>query len=120
MAKRDYYEILGVSKPATKDEIKKAYRKLALNITQIKIKAIKRRKISLKRQAKPIMCCLTIKEKLITISSVMQLLKVEEIKGLVILILDLHSLIFLKIFLGMMCLVVVEGLEGDHLIEGMI
>ena len=35
MAKRDYYEVLGVSKDASEDEIKSAFRKKQKNFTQI-------------------------------------------------------------------------------------
>ena len=51
MKKVDYYECLGITKTATHDEVKQAYRKLALvlyasyrNIIQIKMKIRKKPK----------------------------------------------------------------------------
>ena len=52
MSKNDYYEVLEVQKSADAAEIKKAYLKLAKNITQIKMPTILMLKRNLRKLAK--------------------------------------------------------------------
>ena len=48
--KRDYYEVLGVSKTASDSELKSAYRKLAKKYHQMLIRETKKQKLSSKKQ----------------------------------------------------------------------
>lgn len=48
MAKKDYYETLGVSKGADEQEIKKAYRKMAMKYHQIEIKIVRKQEAKFK------------------------------------------------------------------------
>ena len=92
MAKRDYYDVLGVNKSASGDQIKAAYRSLLLNITQTRIKEIKLPKKNLKKHPRLIIFYQILRENKITIILDMLLLRIMVVEEE-----DLVTLIFLVI-----------------------
>ena len=101
MAKRDYYEVLGVNKSASADQIKAAYRKLAVKLIRTKIKVTNLLKKNLKKRQRHITFYQMRRENKIMIILVMPHLRmeVEEEEVLVTLIFLVISQIYLRIFL---------------------
>ena len=98
--KRDYYDVLGITKSASKDEIKKAYRKLALKYHPDKTKGDKTSEEKFKETSEAYHILSMKKEKQITINLVTLHLKEVEVKVLVDLISTLRLfLTFSKTFL---------------------
>ena len=96
MTKRDYYDVLGISKSSSKDEIKKAYRKLALKYHPDKTKGDKKSEEKFKEASEAYHILSTKREKITTINLVMRPSRVlAAVKVLADLILHL-SQIYLK------------------------
>ena len=121
MAKRDYYEVLGVDKNSNPDQIKSAYRKLAVKYHPDKNKGDKAAEEIFMKPQKLITFFQTQREsKVMTILDMLLLkMQVEAEEDLVTLISQVIFLIFLRIFLAKV-LVEVEEDREDQIIEALI
>ena len=117
MAKRDYYDVLGVNKSATPDQIKSAYRKLAVKHHPDKNKGDKAAEEKFKEASEAYHVLSTPNVSKVMTALVMQRLKMEVVEEVVLVILIFQVLfqIYLKIFLEKD--LVVEDDQEDQIIE---
>ena len=115
MSKRDYYEVLGVIRSASADEIKKAYRKLALKYHPDRNKGDKAAESKFKEASEAYHVLSDKDEELIMINLVTQLLR-EQVEEVVfqILIFQIFFQIFLVVILLMIFLRVLVDLEEEE------
>ena len=119
MAKRDYYDVLGVDKSSSADQIKSAYRKLAVKFHPDKNKGDKAAEEKFKEASEAYHVLLILKENKITIILVTQLLKTEEVEEVVLVILIFQEVfqIYLRIFLVKDLVEVAEDLESQITVD---
>ena len=116
MAKRDYYDILGVNKSSSKEEIKKAYRTTAFKHHPDKNPGNKASEDKFKEASEAYSILSDDKKKLTTINLGTRLLRVVVVvKDLVVLILHLFQ-ISSKISLEIFQVVLLQGQTEDHLV----
>ena len=113
MAKRDFYDVLGVSKSASPQELKSAYRKLAVKHHPDKNPGDKISEDKFKEASEAYNIFQIKKKNKTMIALAMPLLK-EVVEDKVVVLVELTFQIFLKIFLGI--LEVVEDLEEEEVL----
>ena len=113
MAKKDYYDILGVNKSASKDEIKKAYRTTAFKYHPDKNPGDKAAEEKFKEASEAIVFYLMIRKNLTMINLDMLLSKAVEAVEVLVDLMHLHSQTFSRISLATLQVVHQEVLVVD-------